>query len=388
MLDKVRKNVEMLNELEWLTGKSIVSRNVEQNLNERAEALEAISGLSNAENATYDWEEFKTSFISKQEQMGFIWRITRGQGGPITLERVELSVKVGEALASKEFSGESSGGDFGELIDRQLSNLYSQASENDLILEFGEAREAFKEFTRNGMSFKFTRGRGSTTYICQKNEFKYTDGRGGNVEKRLGERISGQLKQYLELDLLDHSQVARAGKKYQNADFEGLRIQRHIEGDRFLMYSFELKRGNSIQSVSEAISQAVNYTEKSHFTYIIIPAFGQFSFHDPDRWRDFLEICRRNNIGAISVEFEAEGPGRFELNEVLTPVETRLVNSDRLFELVAKSKYELCPLCRRIVKEGTRADCGWKVKNQSGEEFCMKELIQDNLIQGNLGAED
>ena len=72
------------------------------------------------------------------------------------------------------------------------------------------------------------------------------------------------------------------------------------------MYNFDLKPTNEISQISTAISQAINYKEKANYTYIVIPQLDYEAFYDPDRFTSFIDLCKKNQIGIISVRMDIE----------------------------------------------------------------------------------
>lgn len=161
-----------------------------------------------------------------------------------------------------------------------------------------------------------------------------------------------------------------------------------MEGDKFFMYSFEVKPANDIGSISQAISQAVNYRSRANYTYIVIPQMDYSSFHDNDRLVDLLAMCRANSIGALSVNVNTDTHEILDVVEVQSAVDTGLDDSEWLADLVIESVFELCPLCRKIVNKNTRALCGWSLykevksdgtDDEHSEKLCMKRGMEEQM---------
>ena len=150
------------------------------------------------------------------------------------------------------------------------------------------------------------------------------------------------------------------------------------------MYNFELKPSNEISQISTAISQAINYKEKANFTYIIIPQFDYDSFYDPERFSNFTELCKKNQVGIISVRMQADNEIE-DIFEVLPAEETKIEDYSDLRKMVEEQGYEKCLLCRKIVKnDDKREGCGWRIvyKDLDGNEQqgCMKSAWGKTVI--------
>jgi hypothetical protein len=326
-----------------------------------------------------NWQEFKNDFIFFQENNGLTWMARPGHGGPISLESVTLPVEIGKELAKKLRSENVKNGSFIDYIQNNLSNLISYLENDITLINYSEAREAFKEYISNNKSYKFIPGRSSVQFELTKEIFTFKANRKSHAELELGALIENKLKHYLSLDLLHHSQSGRSAGKFRNIDFVGFKIQRSIEKDEFLMYSFELKPSNSINSISQAISQAVNYHYLSNYTYIIIPFFDVQSFYDHERFQDFLEMCKKNKLGVLSIVIDPNTNQVSDISEVLQAPKTEIENYNKLIELVRESEWESCPICKRIVNKESRKRCGWLV-NVNEDEECMKKLLEKNFM--------
>ena len=373
---QIERNAELLRKLDWDKPDQTITESEYSKAVGDPEMIKTLTGKS-----VSSWDEFKTSFISHQKDLGFNWTRTRGRAGPVTLEEIVLPSELGSELAELELNRGTTEGTLDELVTQQLPKLHDYLGQAATLLDISLVRQGFKEYEKNNQSFKFSRGRSSLRFSLSIQEYNYRGQDTRKHETALGDAITERLRQALDLDTLSHTQSTRDGRKLENADFEGFKIQRHVEGDRFLMYSFELKATNGIRGISEAISQAVNYKGRSHFTYIIVPLFDQYTFHDTERLDDLIEICRTNGIGAISIDLDPNSHDVKDVTEVLTAPETRLDNSDRLSQLVSASNWELCPLCRRIVNKQNRARCGWLIQDSHGEAKCMKETMEERFTQ-------
>ena len=137
------------------------------------------------------------------------------------------------------------------------------------------------------------------------------------------------------------------------------------------MYNFELKPDNKIESLSLAVSQAVNYKGRANYTYVVLPNISEVTFHDTERLSDFKIMCMENNIGLLSVEMEYD-----EAKEIITVLDaekTELLDYTDLEDILLKYEYSYCPLCRRAV-DYSKNNCGWKI---SEDEICMKEKLEN-----------
>lgn len=379
------KNIEMIEEiagqLEKLDAdkkdRTITMREF-NNINNESANSNLFKVLTGNEVIT-DWNVFKTKFIEHQSNYGFTWMSKPGQGGPISLEEIQLPAVVGSELAEIQMRRGTESGSFDNLIKENLPNLSTYLEDDLSLLEFGEARESFKEYEQKGYSFKFTPGRSSVQYKKTKKVYEYKGSNTRKAETAFGNLIYERLKSVTGLDVLAHAQEERGSGKYRNLDFMGFKIKRHINGDEFLMYSFELKPSNSIEAISQAISQAVNYHYFSHYTYIVIPFFDNQNFYDNERFSDLIDMCKMNDVGVLSVIMNYEDDTLYDITEVVPAKKTELEDSDRLFELVTDSQWEMCPLCNRIVDKHNRRRCGWQVGIGDDSE-CMKRLMEKKFM--------
>lgn len=332
-----------------------------------------------------DWNEFKKIFVEQQEELGFKWIPIRGQSGPISLIEIALTENIGKELAAFcMLDKKIEEGNFDEIIRSNISELYAFLRGEDSIVDYSAARDGFKSFSDKNHSYKFSVGRNSQKFKKAINEYSYRDKDIGINENELGKQISDKIRKMFSLDIIDHSQLKRGAGKYQNVDIEGIRISRQIDHDRFLMYNFELKATNKISSISEAISQAINYKSYANFTYIIIPLFDQNTFFDTDRLEGLVELCEKNEIGIVSININTNNHEIIDLNEVLKAPYRDIESPDRIKEIIEDKKrvpqYEACPLCRKIVNKSERKNCGWLIVN-GGDSFCMKEQMEKMFMK-------
>ena len=188
------------------------------------------------------------------------------------------------------------------------------------------------------------------------------------------------------MDFLYHAQEDRELGKYQNVDYEGIRIHSSYSGDEVLFYNFELKPTNSIEYISDAISQAVNYKEFSNFTYIVIPLFDPQNFYDSDRYNNFVKLATDNELGILSIDINPNTHEIQDVTEIMTAPKREIDDPSRLMELLSREEREYCPLCRKICKnDQSREHCGWRVSLSSEQdnedvESCMKMLMEKNIM--------
>ncbi len=145
----------------------------------------------------------------------------------------------------------------------------------------------------------------------------------------------------------------------------------------------ELKPSNKIESISEAISQAVNYKERANKTYIAIPLFDPKSFYDIERYHNFILLCKENDLGIISIAIDFETHKIHDVDIILQSPWRELSNLDTLNELLKIDLKSYCKLCQKIVcnDENERiSDCGWAVPTGPEIYSCMKLLFEKKMI--------
>ena len=324
-----------------------------------------------------DWKEYKLLFKDYQETIGFEWRESQGHSGPIKLETIRLNAELGTELASKYHKEEIKSGNFYEILKTNLPTLFEYLKNDIDLLKFKDAKEEFKVPDGiSGFGFKFKPN--SHKFERKLLEYKFQSENKGRHETELGNILIPSLKEELELDFIYHTQEEREGQKFKNIDIEGIKIVKTESEDHFNIYAFELKASNSIPSVSEAISQAINYKACSNYAYIIVPNFDFENFYDEIRLREYIEMCRQNELGIISVVMK--GNTLSELNIILEAPKTELSDFSRIISLSQKKEfnYEKCHLCGKIVDKDYRKECGWQVSLEDEDgSHCMKLIQQE-----------
>jgi hypothetical protein len=371
----INKNAELLAKLDSDKKDHKITVTEYNNLAEDSSSLKTLAG----EKSFASWGEFKDAFIRYQQQLGFQWTPLQGQGGPIGLTQITLPAEIGTEIGNLLLAENTAKGNFTAVIEKYLPELTKYLGGRKDLLIINEARDGFKEASKGKEGYRFTPGRNSQRFERAINEYSYKGEEKRQNENEFGELIKEHLQQALELDWLEHVQTGRRAGKYQNVDFEGFKVAKGVTADEFLMYNFELKPSNKISSVSESISQAINYKQEAHFTYIIIPNFNQNSFYNPERFSGFLELCRSNQIGIISIEMDDDSDTVSEVVVVLKAVRSELENIERLANMISPAGWEHCPLCNRIVQKEERIECPWKVADRSDVVRCMKLIMQDKM---------
>lgn len=325
-----------------------------------------------------EWSDFKKYFIDQQEELGFYWDSSQGYAGPVKLSAIKLKSDVGAEMASILHKQGVEKGKFETVLQEKMTKLYSYLGDDKKLLDIREAREEFKvPDSSTGYGFKFKQN--SLTFERKMLEYKYiSDKNPSRSETALGNLLLIPLKEELELAFVYHTQEEREGQKYKNIDIEGVQIVHTESEDFYQLYAFELKATNSIPAISEAISQAINYKSCSNYTYVIIPNFDFEHFYDEIRLREYLDMCRRNRIGVISVVMNEKKIN--ELNILVEAQKTELTDYSRIMSLSKKEKftYEKCHLCGKIVQKDSKDNCGWQV-SVPGEErsHCMRILMSE-----------
>lgn len=332
---------------------------------------------------TISWDNFKFHFIEYQNSLGFEWSKSRGQFGTLTLDKVVLQPEIGEDLAKELMEKKIKKGDFNEYLDKYLPELKSYLDLYNFdsgLYDRTRAKISFSDTAINNQRYKFTTR--SYTFELGIEQYQF-QGNSKKPEVELGESIdkSGKLKNILNIEFLLHQQEKRKYKKYQNVDFEGYRILRKVSGDEIEVINIELKPANKIESVSDAISQAINYKESANRTYIMIPLFVPRSFYDPDRFQNFVKLCEENELGIISINIDPESHEIQGLDIILEAPKREIVKYDRANKLLKENGKEYCPLCRRIVSSNQeRIRCGWNIP-LNDKNLCMKEHFEKFLTK-------
>lgn len=331
-------------------------------------------GVPRNEFAEMNWQDFKDKLIEEQSKLGFEWERVAAQYGPIKLGGFSFPARVGEELALSLEQHNRKSGDFKAILKSEFSNLYDFTVNADIRIGWQDALEAFKsvELQDGRESFVFRRG-GSPKFRRKVKDFEYE-----NTESELGQEIADDLKAYLDLTVLEHCQASRGYGRYENADFQGFRVLNNFDHDGVSMHAFELKHNNRVEKVSEAINQALNYRQRAHYVWIVIPEFNESAFPDERRLKQLIEMCKANGVGVISINFKRNSYSG--LTQMLAAQKFDPDDHGDLVSLLRRHQWEKCPLCRRIVeKSEERRGCGWWVPMREGQE-CMKILLESNLV--------
>lgn len=328
-----------------------------------------------------EWKGFKEKLISNLSQWGFEWKSLQGQGGPIALVNCAIPKEVGSDIAKKNFDLMEEG-DFYTVIKDELKALFD-LFENENQIDYSAARDGFVEYKHNNKGYKFKRGRSSTSFYKSIADFVYGSEAKIQDEVLLGEKILPLLKAKLNIEL-EHTQEKRAAGKFQNIDFIGYKIENDLTFDRISIYAFELKASNKIASISEAISQAINYKAVSNYSYIIIPMFDEGIFIDDSRFKTYVQLCSTNNIGIVTILFNEKTNEPESVYEVLPAVYNEVIDKATILTFLKEHNYEVCPLCRKIVNKETRKGCDWLVSvgsNDKANDICMKKLMEEKYAR-------
>lgn len=327
-----------------------------------------------------DWTSFKKLFVIHQGQHGFIWSGTPGRGGPLLLTRVELTEASGQAIGDLLHQERVEDGDLNVVLSERLPHVAKLLTLPGVETGRQDLRSGFKKAVKGNSSFHFFQGRG-LQFKSTTREYRY-QGRTRKHEDQLGEQILYRLKEHFKLARIEHIRSSRQGGRFENADIVGFRINRMMDHDDFVMFSFELKATNDIP----AISQAINYRSRSNLTYIVIPLFDVDRFHDEERHKDLTAICRSNGIGAISVRVDPRTHVVLDI-DLVEPAEFHSISKQEwLQDLVDRSHFERCVLCRRVVNVNIRERCGWQVEQDGENVLCMKVELEKSVVEQVSGS--
>ncbi|TGM58548.1 hypothetical protein [Leptospira adleri] len=334
-----------------------------------------------------DWNIFKQSFLEYQSQFNIMWQTVQGKGGPINLSSIDLPANIGEQLAkslidSSGFRDNNSDQDANvfDYLKEWLPNLFKYLDDDTRYISLTNFKEGFKAVSKGSYAFKFKPGK-SPIFTKIINEYVYLNKNESQDELELGNQIEERLKTLIGLDDLEHKQLERRGGKYQNYDFVGFKKKINPKEDDLEIYTFELKASNKISSISEAISQATSYKSTSNYTYIIIPMFDKKLFHDETRFESFVDLCRENGLGIITIEVDPKKHKVIDVYEVITPRKLEILDFALLDEIFISKNLEFCQLCRRIASTGSdRNGCGWMINLESDSQ-CMKILFQEKMTK-------
>lgn len=402
----IKSNLENLTKLDTDKKDRTITRNEYLSIERDSKLLEKLAGKSSFEG----WSDFKVQFIIHQKSLGFKWSPTKGFGGPVKFQEIELTNDIGGEIAEKLMKEKKTKGDLKNLFFHELNNVFisRDSIESERIIRqdsWDQLKEGFKShISQNNESFKFSPGRGYQFERC-KLFFEYEPNLDKALSKRIareyhfGEAICKAVRDKLDLNYLDHTQNQSSSKKFENDDLRGIKILDVFTHELIEMFNFEIKPNNKVESISQAISQAINYKRKSNFTYVVIPNFSETSFHDIDRLIFFKNMCEKNQIGILSIEISRNEEGRNSETKIITESDVILVleakkrdleDPSQMLELTEKLKLEYCVLCRRIISKNEYPEskfnaCGWfiAVDLENGESVneCAKEGFQKLLTK-------
>lgn len=251
-----------------------------------------------------------------------------------------------------------------------------------------QLRNGFKIFVRkrekNLRPHSISFIKSSYSFNIQRAEYKFNRGN----EDTLGNDITEMLESILGLEKIKYAQSSRSKQKYENVDFFGYSKKESFSDEEIFVYAFELKVSNSVQKVSEAIAQAINYKKFSNFSYIIIPNFNAHQFPDMSRYGDFVNQCNSAGVGVISINIVGEEDRVSNLEVVIEADLTDISDAKLIQEVKTNWSLELCPLCRRVVRKTGQSgenevieNCGWTtdVYDETGElieRICMRRYME------------
>lgn len=347
-----------------------ITMNEYEKIKDDSKMLSKLTGKKKFSN----WTEFKENFISYQKDTySFVWIGSKGQGGPLRLDKVFLDADFGMQLAELAMEDKIESGNLRDNLmkKRYLNPLYNYLGENFFqVIELSEIREGFKTFTKEDKVYRYNVGRNNYEFKLYTSQYVYQKGNGRKREEAFGNLIKQGLKDALELEYIVHTQLGREGKKYENDDLRGYRINRNITEDSISMYNFELKPDNRVESIYHAISQAVNYKSRANYTYVVLPNVSDFSFHDTERLVSIRAMCEENQIGLISIEMKGDEVEQIII--VTEAIETNLEDEQNLLSMLLENGKSYCSLCRRFVDEN-RTTCGLTDKDGN----CLRSKIEE-----------
>jgi hypothetical protein len=344
------------------------------------ELLHSLSGVEKS----MTWEDFKISFRNYQSsEFNFDWNKGKGHSGTLILDKVTLPMQIGEEIAKKLMQENRQDGYLNEVIEEFLPKLYDYFDKckfDKKNIDLTLVKEALTSTSNNkNERYKFiTRSNKFQLGVAQ---YSFRTGN-DKAEFELGKIIEDSLKRILQLENIYHKQEERKHRKYQNVDFEGYRVIKKLSGDEIEVVNIELKPSNKIESVSDAISQSINYKEKAQKTYIAIPLFDPRNFYDTSRFYNFVKLCEENEVGIISINMEPESHKFNGLDIVIEAPKREIQNYEVVKELLQIDKREYCILCRKIVKADDERlkDCGWSF-NDNEQSICMKTVFENVLVK-------
>jgi len=377
IIQSFNENIRNLQRIDTDDDAPVISKSEFEVVSADLDLIEALCGRR-----TSNWKTFKENFCEYQRlEYGCYWKPGPGRGGPLNLQEVNVPGRVGEAIAAIMLRGNVAEGRFDRILEEQLQDLFIYIQDVSIIT-FQDAKNLFKSYSLNNRSYRFSVGN-TQAFRAAINIVEVEYPNTSDHEERFGQALLPKIKKRLDLDYLEHTQRVRGASRYQNIDFQGLRIVERFDGSSISTYALELKRTNKIEDISQAIAQAINYSSNADFAYIVIPCFDPTSFHDADRHMELVSVCRANQIGVLSVDLDT-GKEPYEVLDVQVVLaapkgETRDIQPWQ--DIFANSGREHCPLCRRFVETNTRAGCGWlAVTSDDAEATCMKELLERRLL--------
>lgn len=334
------------------------------------------------------WDLFKKKFIDIQQDKGFRWTYSDKKG----LELLGVIVDV-ENNEVKDFLNKIRYDMSNKIGFDEFLNEYFHLENNNK--NHNKIKDILKEEAKNAIinaclydsdhkKIKFDKDS-----FCIEKNYKYEVKIEENLDKKsikkqseryLGVKVLKKIKQLFGLSIIKDTQGKLANGKYENKDFFGVSIDKKLNGDEFLLYSFELKTSSQIYDVYTAFSQALNYRSRSNYVYIIIPNFLSSFFEPVERYNEIIDILNKNGIGAVSIDITAE----HEIKDVniVVPAKKMVLDNDEWLkslqpDLDAKG-YQKCLLCNRITTEKERQqdapdECGWKVEGK----HCMRKRQED-----------
>lgn len=333
------------------------------------------------------WEAFKELFMPQQLSFGLRWVRTTGQFGTLSLESVVIPPEIGEEIATMLITEKSkkTKGYFNETLEvflPELTKYLNSPGFDKKRLDISLAKNKFSEKTIDNRRFKFPNR--SLYFEIGIEQYTYVTKNKRSAEFDLGEEILDLIENKLKLDSVKHKQEKRKYGIHQNADFEGYRIIRGLKGDDIEIINIELKPSNRIESVSEAISQAVNYKERANRTFIALPLFDPKSFYDIDRYHNFISLCKENDLGIISINIDVETHKIQDVDIILQAPKRELTNFSTLNDLLQIDDKGFCKLCQKIVSNEYNlrvSDCGWLIAKDQEPPGCMKLLFEGKMKQ-------
>lgn len=360
------------------------------------------------------WDHFKDLMIDYLRGLGILWKKSQGMYGTLSLENVEFPKEFGEELAQVKYQ-ELKGSKLGEIefglrdLITQSLPVFNKYIEKTKFSDFRYSnlinlRSRFTGANLDG-KFRFSAGNRGANFKLTVLEYKFK-----GTEYELGELMKSAVQACLDLKILAHTQDKRGKKVYMNEDFYGLKIiEDAFFGDIVKVVTIELKISNSVSDISNAVSQAVNYKDMSHMTYIAIPLFNAQSFYDEERYNSLINMCKYNGVGVLSVNLVPSGEKKFleGIDPVTVELEPEIRNyADNTIDWRDKLKehsidynetYRHCLLCKKFVqkvsdsvqKDSSWDRCAWQEDMPSDVpdakiSVCMYDALQGYVKNGGV----